>query len=1235
MQRSANPLILPCHNVNILCLFWPVLVKDFLKMPIKTYDVSLGRNQAMLTIFLIPADYWTFLVGLNALLLLLLCLAFLGNQQVRSFFICLGIFAFLQWAQHWLSFLRPVLNLSTSVTEITQTLMVLALASLGIGASTTISRRWLRNSWVFLIILVASLGLVSALRGWSYFFAPVLLGLGLISSTAAGGALARLAQRIQSAAVCLAALALTGYGLSLVLTCPAEYLGQPEVLPAGAFWRFSQTHQPVLQVIFSSVVLVFLWLRYQHELWSREFGARSQARLAQALFFVGAVSLLLALGGVSVGLFGRNLEWDLRESLSQRARMLAAALPVQDVRQLTGSPSDEATAAYANLKRLLGDIRAASRDCRFIYLLRFSGRQPVFLIDSEPEDSLEVSPPGQVYLEGSEQLKAMADKPHAFVEGPLTDRWGTWISAFEVIREPDGGAVLGLLGMDIDIQDWQRKITLQKLLPIGIILLMLTLLTIFFLSQQKSFAASLLVAQSEERYRTLVEGSPNGIYLFDREGHCLAMNRQGLAMLGATASEVLARPFFEHWPQEQRPQVREAFDTVQKGQMINFETDFVSADGQPRFWQVVLNPLQDKKGEVDGSVGILMDITEQRQAEQALQASRALLQSLLEAIPDLLVVIDRDYRIIFSNNAGLCSLNTAAAAGCPTCYQIFHQRQNPCPNCPIQAVFANGQTVEREEFNPTTQGIYEVRAFPVFDSGGQVTMVIEYIRDITARKQVEEALRTREAKLQSVFRAAPVGIGLVENRCLQEVNERLCQLTGYTKEELVGQNARLLYPSQEEYDFVGREKYRQIAQKGVGTVETRWQRRDGAIIDVLLSSVPLWGETPCRQFLFTAMDITEKKKMETLRANLDKMESLGIMAGGIAHDFNNVLMTILGNISLLGMAANPAEIREGLRDAEQACRQAMLLAKQLLTFAKGGVPVKKTAEINLLIEESAHLALSGSNVKISFAWPPDLWQVNVDTGQMHQVFTNLLINADQAMPSGGQIFITAGNEQIKADSGLPLQPGKYVLIKIIDQGVGIAPEHLDKIFDPYFSTKQKGSGLGLTTIYSIIKQHGGFITCESQLGQGTTFALYLPALEQGRRQLPDKSDTLFPGHGRILVLEDEPAVKIVMGKMLTKLGYEAVFAQEGKEVLNLYDKARKEHNPFAAVILDLTIPGGMGGAETCQKLREQDPLVRTIVSSGYADDPVLADFRSFGFVGVIAKPYRLTDLSKVLHQILP
>ena len=508
-------------------------------------------------------------------------------------------------------------------------------------------------------------------------------------------------------------------------------------------------------------------------------------------------------------------------------------------------------------------------------------------------------------------------------------------------------------------------------------------------------------------------------------------------------------------------------------------------------------------------------------------------------------------------------------------------------------------------------------------------------QDIFQRKQTEEALRESKQKLLSIFRAAPVGIGLASNRVIQEANETLCRMTGYGREQLVGQNARMLYPTEEDYNYVGTEKYRQIAEGSTGTVETRWKRQDGEIIHLILSSTPLDATDLSKGVTFTALDITELKRAEIERLHYSKLDSLATLAGGIAHDFNNILTAILGNIGLAMLEGQIGpKVRERLSQAEQSCLRAQTLSQQLLTFAKGGAPIKKIVSIPKLLKESSRLTLSGSNSLSEFSIPEDLWSVEADEGQISQVFSNLLINADQAMPEGGIIKIGAENIVVAGRSGLPLANGNYVKITFADQGVGISPQYLDKIYDPYFTTKQKGSGLGLATAYSIIKNHSGLIKVESQLGVGTAFEIYLPAKEGGPSAALDEPVTLPTGQGKVLLMDDDEKIRDVLCRMLGHLGYEVDFASDGSQAVEKFVKAKEAGRPFAAVILDLTIPGGMGGKETIDKLLKIDPQVKAIVSSGYSDAPIMAEFGKYGFSGVIAKPYRIIELGKVLNMVI-
>ncbi|MCX5893207.1 MAG: ATP-binding protein, partial [Deltaproteobacteria bacterium] len=389
-------------------------------------------------------------------------------------------------------------------------------------------------------------------------------------------------------------------------------------------------------------------------------------------------------------------------------------------------------------------------------------------------------------------------------------------------------------------------------------------------------------------------------------------------------------------------------------------------------------------------------------------------------------------------------------------------------------------------------------------------------------------------------------------------------------------------------------------------------------------------------------DITERQRAAEEKANLEaqlvqaqKMEAIGTLAGGIAHDFNNILTAIIGNISLAMLdqpEKNPS--RERLTAAERACLQAQNLARQLLTFAKGGAPIKELISFEKIITESASFATSGSQVRCDFSFPDGLWAAEADPGQINQVFQNLVINAIQAMPAGGTLKVRAENLQVGPESDLPLDAGKYVKISVQDQGIGIPTGYLAKIFDPYFTTKQAGSGLGLATVYSIVKNHRGHISVGSSLGEGTTFLVYLPAVVREIIQRREESRQILTGKGKILVMDDEEIVRDLLVKMLGHLGYQATLAKDGDEAIKLFTAAREAGENFAASILDLTVPGGLGGKAAIDQLRKIDPQVKAIVSSGYSDDPIMAEFAKNGFSGVLTKPYRIAELSRVLNEVL-
>jgi len=381
--------------------------------------------------------------------------------------------------------------------------------------------------------------------------------------------------------------------------------------------------------------------------------------------------------------------------------------------------------------------------------------------------------------------------------------------------------------------------------------------------------------------------------------------------------------------------------------------------------------------------------------------------------------------------------------------------------------------------------------------------------------------------------------------------------------------------------------------------------------------------------------MAERQRIEDELLKARKIKSVGVLAAGIAHDFNNLLTGILGYVSLAKVVAQTnATVVAYLTAAEQACQRATALTQQLLTFAKGGAPVRHTVSIVELLQECVSFALRGANVRGDIQIVKDLWPVDVDAGQINQVIHNIVLNAMQAMPGGGAVQMRAENIVLAAGVPFPLPDGRYVKITVQDSGCGIPKEVLSNIFDPYFTTKSEGSGLGLATAYAIVIKHEGYITIASEVGVGTTVIIYLPASQKAAVSATPHAPVPLSGSGRILVMDDEDMVRSVSRHLLENLGYTVECVQDGTEAVAAYQRAQATGQPFAAVILDYTIPGGMGGLETLTHLRTIDPQITALLSSGYANNPVMADWAYYGFSGVVAKPYTLAQLQEALHNVL-
>jgi nitrogen-specific signal transduction histidine kinase/CheY-like chemotaxis protein len=381
-------------------------------------------------------------------------------------------------------------------------------------------------------------------------------------------------------------------------------------------------------------------------------------------------------------------------------------------------------------------------------------------------------------------------------------------------------------------------------------------------------------------------------------------------------------------------------------------------------------------------------------------------------------------------------------------------------------------------------------------------------------------------------------------------------------------------------------------------------------------------------------DVSVRTRMEAELLRASKLESVGVLAGGIAHDFNNLLAIVMGNLTL-ALLDGPTAATGGkwLREAERGTVRARELTQQLLTFAKGGEPVRAAVRLADVVREAAEFALHGAAVRCEYDIAEDVRPADADKGQIGQVVQNLVLNAVQAMPDGGVIRLSLRNDSLAGMQVTPLAAGDYLKLSIADSGVGIAPDHLVRVFEPFFTTKEHGTGLGLATVYSVVQKHRGHVEVESALGRGTTFHLWIPAATTEPAAAPPTATPFEPLRGRVLFMDDEAPIREMTQTLLERLGLESTVTSDGGEAVRQYVLARMNGQPFDVVIMDLTVPGAMGGAAAMQEILKLDPTARGIVSSGYSSDPVMANFREHGFCGSVPKPYRVSDFARTLREV--
>ncbi len=684
-------------------------------------------------------------------------------------------------------------------------------------------------------------------------------------------------------------------------------------------------------------------------------------------------------------------------------------------------------------------------------------------------------------------------------------------------------------------------------------------------------------------------------------------------------------------------------NTLETGKEQSVELRIITKSGKTKYFNVICNLAKNKELNHLKVTGVCFDITLQKTAEMDLANEKALLSSMVRSIPDIL---------FFKDNNGVylgCNKKFEAFTGKTEKHivgkndiELFPQLEGTNYQERDRLVFQSGETKRNEEWITYPNGeqrLMDVLKTPYFGPKGEMLGLIGIGRDITRLKEIEEDLAQERNLLSITF--ASIGEGIISTDLeghVTFISEQACSLTGWEQRQAVGQHiskvATILKKDRQEQPLP--KVILTTPQKETLSNRATLITKEEKHLKIFQSCSPLHHQDTLVGCVLVFRDISDLEFLENESLKVSKLESLGILAGGIAHDFNNILSAILGNIEMAKLIANEeGKTKTLLNGAEQATRRAAKLTQQLLTFSKGGTPVKESTSLPELIQESADFILHGSNIGTTFHFAEDLWLVNADSGQLSQVIQNIVINAKQAMPNGGDISILCSNSP-KENMGIlyDVLPKDCVRIQITDTGPGIPDTVQSKIFDPYFSTKEDGSGLGLTICHSVIAKHGGHIIFDSGKDGGSSITIYLPAGKtSAKSNVIEKREKLSYRNLKILVMDDEEDILNIVEQQLSFLGHKSILTKTGEEAIQVFEK-QQTSSPIDIAIMDLTVKGGMGGKETAEKLLANYPTAKIIVASGYSSDPVIALYRKYGFRAAIAKPFQTADLERAIQQTM-
>jgi PAS domain S-box-containing protein len=750
--------------------------------------------------------------------------------------------------------------------------------------------------------------------------------------------------------------------------------------------------------------------------------------------------------------------------------------------------------------------------------------------------------------------------------------------------------------------------------------------------------------ESAAQHAAFVQSSDDAIVCTTLDGTVVSWNQGARRIYGYAAEEIVGRSISVFFPEGMQHEVTRILGRIVQGEtVLREQATRLKKDGRTVPVSVSVSPIRHQDRTIVGAIAVVRDISERVRLEESLRESKATLQSFYDSSPFIMCVAELDGDRITLLHGNLAT-SRLLSIGPRDLSDRHADPDNPSPKLigllveHCRRCRSQGTPVRFESRHPSPDGARWISNTVAFlGLSGQGLPRFSLIgEDITDRKRADASLRASEEKFRRYFELGLVGMTITSpDKRFIEVNDKICEILGYDREELLGLGwEQLTHPDDLAVDTAHFDRVMSGDIDGY-SLDTRFIRKDGTVILTAISVKCIRAQDgSAEHFLALLQDITERTRTMEALQTLQKLESLGALAAGIAHDFNNHLTAILGNISLAREGLEEGDERRTLlAQAEEACGVTRSLAGQLLTFATGGSPSVSLLDLGALIREQAVFAVRGTSVRCVCEDAPSPLPALADPQQMRQVVQNLVLNAVQAMPHGGTLTVGASIVGLPR-AGVPGGAGRWVRATFRDEGVGIPSERIGMIFDPFFSTKERGRGLGLTMCHSIVARHHGWITVESTVGTGSTFTVFLPAADECPAAAPPQRTAPVPTAretGRVLILDDERAIAGVLSHMLGRLGYLSQWVPDGRNAVEEYCRARESGEPYGLLIMDMTIPGGMGGKEALEKLKEIDPDVRAVMSSGYSN---LTDYASYGFRGILAKPYTLSDLSAVMDTVM-